>query len=390
MSAPVPAVVSGRASERERLARVALGRLAEPGDPRLLDLVTELGACRLHEALVEQRGVGGLEDDVAGRLEVCDPAADLEEADRRGIRFVVPGDEEWPASLEDLRTAPPLHGRGGPPLGLWVRGPLDLRALDASVAVVGSRSATTYGTEVATDLAVRAARAGLVVVSGAAFGVDQAAHRGAFVGQGPTVAVLACGADRDYPKAHHQLLAHIAAEGAVVSEAPLGAEPMRIRFLARNRLIAAVSQGTVVVEAAVRSGALNTATWAQRLHRVVMGVPGPVTSAQSDGVHQLLRRGEAGLVTSGEDVLELLAVAGECLVPEPRAKPTRRDRLTGRERQVLDGVPAGGGAPTDAVARAAGMGVLEVGAALRRLVAAGLVDTVPKGWRLSPAAREAR
>lgn len=383
--------VPGRVDDQERLARVALGRLTEPGDPRLLDLVAELGACRLRDALVEQRqagDLGGLGIDAAGRVGDCDPEADLERADRLGIRFVVPGDDEWPVSLEDLRRVPPLHARGGPPLGLWVRGPLDLRELGSSVAVVGSRSATTYGTEVATDVAVALARSGRAVVSGAAFGIDQAAHRGAFVGQGPTAAVLACGADRDYPKAHRQLLASIAAEGAVVSEVPLDGEPMRIRFLARNRLIAALSQGTVVVEAAVRSGALNTSTWAERLRRVVMGVPGPVTSVQSEGVHQLLRRGEAGLVTSGADVLELMGAAGECLVPEPRAAPTRRDRLTARERQVLDGVPAAGPVPTDEVARGAGMGLVEVGSALRRLVAAGLVETAPEGWRLTVAARD--
>lgn len=388
MSAPA---VPGRVDEQERLARVTLGRLTEPGDPRLLDLVAELGACRLRDALLEQRGMGeldGLAIDASGRVEGCDPEADLEKADRLGIRFVVPGDDEWPTALEDLRSVPPLHARGGPPLGLWVRGPLDLRALESSVAVVGSRSATTYGTEVATDVAVALARSGRTVVSGAAFGIDQAAHRGAFVGRGPTVAVLACGADRDYPKAHRQLLAAIAAEGAVVSEAPLDDPPTRVRFLARNRLIAALAQGTVVVEAAVRSGALNTSTWAERLRRVVMGVPGPVTSVQSQGVHQLLRRGEASLVTSGEDVLELVGAAGECLVSEPRAAPTRRDRLTARERQVLDGVPAVGPAPTDEVARGAGMGLLEVGSALRRLAAAGLVDTDPEGWRLTAAARD--
>lgn len=164
--------------------------------------------------------------------------------------------------------------------------------------------------------------------------------------------------------------------------------PLRIRFLARNRLIAALSQGTVVVEAAVRSGALNTSTWAQRMHRVVMGVPGPVTSAQSEGVHRLLRNGEAGLVTRGAEVLELLAVAGERLVDEPRAPVTRRDRLTARERQVLDGVPVGSAAPSDVVARTAGMGVLEVRSALRRLTTAGLVEQVEDGWRLSSTALE--
>ena len=375
-----------RAPETERLARAALSRLAEPGDPRLLDLMTELGAVGLHEALLAQRDLDGLAGDAAARLALCDPAGDLERADRHGIRFVVPGDAEWPADLEDLRHAGALHERGGPPVGLWVRGPLHLGSLTGSVAVVGSRSATTYGTDVAGGIAVEAARAGLPVVSGAAFGIDQAAHRGAFVGQAPTVAVLACGVDRAYPSAHRQLLEAIAAEGAVVSEAPLGSAPMRVRFLARNRLIAALAAGTVVVEAARRSGALNTATWAHRLRRVVMGVPGPVTSAQSEGVHRLLREGEAALVTGGADVLELLGRPGEHLLERPPAPARARDRLTGRDRQVLDAVPVGRGTGSDAVARTAGVGVLEVRTALRRLLGAGLVVRDGTGWRLAPPA----
>src|SRR4029078_13034542 len=123
--------------------------------------------------------------------------------------------------------------------------------------------------------------------------IDQAAHRGALAGGVSTVAVLACGVDRAYPAAHQRLLDHLADRGAVVSELAPGCAPTRLRFLARNRVIAALTRGTVVVEAAVRSGALNTANWANRLHRTVMGVPGPVTSAPSQGVHQLIRTGAA-------------------------------------------------------------------------------------------------
>ena len=160
-------------------------------------------------------------------------------------------------------------------------------------------------------------------MSGAAFGIDQAAHRGALANRGPTVAVLACGADRAYPAAHRNLIDYIADVGLVVSEAPPGCAPTRIRFLARNRVIAAVARGTVVVEAAVRSGALNTASWAGGLGRTVMGVPGPVTSAPSAGVHQLIRARDALLVTSGEEVLEAVGPIGTFTLDDPRAPETR-------------------------------------------------------------------
>ena len=225
------------------------------------------------------------------------------------------------------------------------------------------------------------------MVSGAAFGIDRAAHRGALAGGGPTIAVLACGVDRAYPKAHQSLLDHLAERGAVVSEAPLGCSPQRIRFLARNRLIAAITRGTVVVEAAVRSGALNTAHWANRLNRVVGGVPGPVTSAPSGGVHQLIRAGGAELVTNGREVLELVGSSGEHLTDEPRGPVHPRDLLPMVEQQVLDAVPVGTGARPDSIARVAGLAVAEVDTALGRLRAAGLVEGDADGWRLAAPAR---
>lgn len=370
----------------DRLARVALGRLAEPGDPRMSALVAELGASRVHEHLAAERDLGGMLSDVAARLAGLDPAADLARAESSGLRFVVPGEEEWPVSLDDLAGAAPLQERGGVPLGLWVRGPVRLDALADSVAVVGSRSATSYGASVAGEIGATLAGAGLATVSGAAFGIDQAAHRGALAGRGPTVAVLACGADRVYPTAHRQLIDYVAQTGAVVSEVPPGGAPMRVRFLARNRIIAGLGRATVVVEAAARSGALNTANWADRLHRSVLGVPGPVTSAQSQGVHHLVRSGLATLVTGGADVLEMVGAAGDHLTLEPRGREHPRDRLTRREAQVLDAVPVHRPAAADAIARTSGIGLVEVGSALLRLRHRDLVVQEEGGWVLTASA----
>ncbi len=369
----------------DRLARVALSRLSEPGDVRLAAVVDRMGAATVYRMLRDEQDVAGVYTDVAARLRGLDPQRDLDEASAQGIRFVCPGDAEWPPPVEDLRTAEPLQQRGGAPLGLWVKGPLRLvEACHRAVAVVGSRSATTYGAGVASDLAAHLGESGTTVVSGAAFGIDQAAHRGALAVKGPTVAVLACGVDRAYPSAHRNLLEYIADTGMVVSELPPGCAPTRVRFLARNRLIAALAQGTVVVEAAARSGALNTANWASRLNRVLMGVPGPVTSAPSEGVHELIRSRGAALVTRGEDVLELVSPSGSFLA-EPLRGPVRpEDDLTDRERQVLDAVPVAMPACLDSLARTAGIAVREVPAAVQRLLQLGLVEQAPAGWRRAP------
>ncbi len=371
----------------ERAARAALTRLAEPGDLRLRGVVSELGAQRVLALLHDEQDVRGVYTDVAQRLRDVDPDRDLRSAGERGIRFVIPGDPEWPATLGDLDRAGSVTDRGGEPLGLWVRGPLDLSEVShRAVAVVGSRSATTYGAGVAGELAAELAGAGTAVVSGAAFGIDVAAHRGALAGRGPTVAVLACGVDRAYPGAHAGLLDYVSRHGLIVSELPPGCSPTRLRFLSRNRLIAALGQGTVVVEAAVRSGALNTAHWAGRLGRVVMGVPGPVTSAPSVGVHELIRRGEAQLVTTAEHVQELVSPMGQWLTQSPRGAEIATDRLPPAVRQVLDGVPVARAVQDTSIARAAGVSVHECRSALERLRSAGLVERSDRGtWRLRPA-----
>lgn len=372
----------------ERVARAALSRLAEPGDPRMARVVAELGAAEVYRLLREERDVAGVYTDVASRLRGLDPERELREAEARGIRFVCPGDAEWPEQVADLLRAGEVSGRGGSPLGLWVRGPLDLRATCArSVAVVGSRSATDYGAGVARDLAAGLVGAGVAVVSGAAFGIDEAGHRGALAARGSTVAVLACGVDRVYPAAHRSLLDYIADTGLVVSELPPGCAPTKVRFLARNRLIAALTLGTVVVEAAVRSGALSTANWASRLNRVLMGVPGSVNSAPSEGVHELIRSRDAMLVTRAADVLELVSPAGSFLAPTRRGQERPWDRLSLLEQRVLDAVPARVPASAEAVARTAGLAEPEVAATLDRLRAGGFVAEGAGGWRLRPADR---
>lgn len=372
---------------RERIARVALSHLAEPGDVRLLRLTRTLGPEKVYDALLAERELDGSRSDVAERLALLEPERRLEEATRLGVRFVVPGDAEWPVQLDDLAGVDPAQERGEVPVGLWVRGPLRLDEVGQSVAIVGSRAATTYGEQVAGDLGAHAARHGWAVVSGAAFGIDQAAHRGALAVGGPTVAVMACGVERAYPVKHAPLLGLIAERGAIVSEAPVGAAPMRVRFLARNRLIAALTRGTVVVEAAIRSGSLNTAGWADRLHRQVMGVPGPVTSGLSQGVHELIRTRSGLLVTRGADVLEVVGAAGTGLLEPLRERPQVRDGLTPRQRQVLDAVPVVGGAPIAAIARTAGLGVDDTRRDVHELYGAGLVEQAGPGWRLSEQAR---
>jgi DNA processing protein len=258
--------------------------------------------------------------------------------------------------------------------------------VDRSVALVGSRASTAYGEHVAGDLAHRLGERGWTVVSGGAYGIDAAAHRGALAAGAPTVAVLACGVDRVYPSGNGALLERIAQDGLVVSEWPPGAAPHRHRFLVRNRLIAALTRGTVVVEAAARSGARATARRASRLGRPVMAVPGPVTSAMSVGCHELVRDRELGavLVTSAAHVLEEVGRLGEDLAPSPDGTTDLRDDLSDVARRVLDACPVRRGVSPERLAAVAGCGVVEVLQVLPALEIAGLVQWTGTGWRLAP------
>jgi len=371
----------------ERLARAALSRICEPGTAAVALAVSEGGALAVLEELRADRRLPGMSAEalagVRERLVGYDPLDDARCLDRSGARIVCPGDAEWPQ--DRLEFGFEQCGRGmAPPWALFVRGPHPLRALtERSVAVVGARAATTYGEHVAGELALGLADHGATVVSGGAYGIDAAAHRGALAsGRTPTVAVLACGVDVAYPRGHDQLLTRIAEQGLVVSEWPLGCAPTRHRFLVRNRVIAAMSSGTVVVEAALRSGSLSTAARAANLDRPLMTVPGPVTSAQSAGCHALLRQG-AICVTEAQHVLEAIGQIGEDVAPVPRGPEFPRDALSETVQRVLDAVPVHRPALEASIARAAGVSSLVVQQVLPPLLVAGLVQRSDTGWRLT-------
>ncbi|MDT0308189.1 DNA-processing protein DprA [Streptomyces sp. DSM 44917] len=365
--------------EEERLARAALTRVAEPGDPLVGGWLARAGPGEVWAALREGGPAppGASPRRWAGlllRAREADPVRDLAAVARLGGRFLCPGDREWPGQLADLEAAAPV--------GLWVRGACSLRLVALrSVAVVGARACTEYGAHVAAELAGGLAAGGWAVVSGAAHGVDGAAHRGALAADGCTVAVLACGVDVGYPAAHAELLRSVAARGLVVAELPPGERPTRSRFVQRNRLIAALTRGTVVVEAARRSGALITARAAERLGRHLMAVPGPVTSALSEGTHLLLREG-AVPVAGAEEVTELAGAMGE-LAAEPQAPAVPRDLLAPETAQVLDALPATRPAAVGEVARGACTSPRAAAARLRELHALGFVERAGPLWQLA-------
>ncbi|WP_420707901.1 DNA-processing protein DprA [Streptomyces sp. NRRL F-525] len=360
-------------------ARVFLARVVEPGDEVAGRWIRELGAVEVARRLwnggpqltgvTDKRWAG-----LCARAQLLEAGRDLAVARDAGVRFVCPGDVEWPAQLDDLGDARPI--------GLWVRGEPNLRMLALkSVAVVGARACTEYGAHMAATLAAGLAERGWVVVSGGAYGVDGAAHRGALGATGVTVAVLACGVDRPYPRGHAELIRRIAEQGLVVGELPPGEHPTPSRFILRNRVIAALTRGTVVVEAAYRSGSLVTARAAQRLGRHTIGVPGPATSALSAGVHELLR-GDAVLVTDAAEVVELVGGMGE-LAPDRRGPVLPRDLLEPAAQRVLAALPGNRAAPPGQIARGAQTTEDDAIARLYELRALGYVERHGDGWKLT-------
>ena len=417
---------NGPAVDEVRVALAGLLRVCEPPAAALARFVQAQGPAAAWSAVLARRAPRAVLSATAARVDGVDPAAlaararaDLAAAARVGARLVGPGDAEWPAAAVAAFAGADARGvRGsGPPLGLYVRGRPLAGVPDRAVTVVGSRASSPYGTRVAGELAYELARAGRVVVSGAAFGIDTAAHRsalqvvrsaaaagpgvaagpaGAGAGRSVTVAVLACGIDRAYPEANRELLDLIARFGSVVSEYPPGTVPARHRFLVRNRLIAAFGAGTVVVEAGRRSGTLSTAAAAEQLGRVVMAVPGPVTSAMSVGCHLLLADRFAQLVTGADDVLAAVggvtgavgsrgvAGTGDGAVPgeDPR-HPT--DGLAPETARIYDAFPARGSVAVPDLVVESGLPVAAVLGALAVLQVHGLVDQQGPLWhRIRP------
>ena len=364
----------------EMYARVAWSHVAEPGDADAGALIGALGPAVALDTVASSvpTPVGELDGLAARhawarwrpRLDGDAVFRSLRAAPRIGAMLITPAASDWPESLNDLGA----HA----PVAVWVRGTVDAWRSTA-VAIVGARAATSYGEHVAADLAAGIGAYGGAVVSGAAYGVDGAAHRAALAVGSPTVAFLAGGVDRAYPRGNSALIERIAEVGALVSELPPGAAPTKWRFLQRNRLIAALGAATVVVEAGWRSGSLNTAGHAVSLGRPLGAVPGPVTSAASAGCHRLLREYDAVAVTGADDAWELVGRldAREVERADGAIGGPRTDAAT----RVVDALSTRAGRSTDEAARGAGLSVAETGSLLGLLELEGRVRRDDRGWR---------
>ena len=386
----------------ERLTRAALGSLLRYGATAVLALVSKYGADEAWQMVRAGVDVAGspTEDGSGSRdatrvpsgaafaawANATNPREVAEATEQAGLRFVIPGDTEWPGALGELDGCA-VGVLGGMPIGLWAAGPGRLACWSRkAVAMVGSRAATRYGESVAmgmaSDLAGEVGEPHWTVVSGGAFGIDAASHRGALLVSGRTIGVYASGLDAPYPPGNAGLFKALVDEGLVISELPPGAAPTRHGFLERNRLIAALSQGTVVVEAALRSGARNTASWAGELGRIVMAVPGPVTSAMSVTPHRLIRDGEAVLVSQAPDVRALLQPVGQGDELPLIGARREGDELTGDVAVVREALPGRGGKTLSEMVLLSGVSVTRCLDALNQLANRGFAMMDDQGrWR---------
>lgn len=365
-------------------ARAVWSTLTEPGDGVAGELIAALGPVGALE-LAQSSGCAGTDipaDDLAharerwlARTGVVEDALALSR--RARVQLLTPEDADWPTRADDL----------GPfaPLCLWFRG--DVRGLGAAtpaVALVGSRAASAYGDHVARELAAESAAAGIAVYSGAAYGIDGAAHAAALGADGYTVAIMAGGLESTYPSGHRDLVERIARGGAVIAEVPCGTIPTKFRFLSRNRLIAVLSDATVVVEAGWRSGSINTAHHAQAIGRPLGVVPGPITSASSMGCHRLLRETDAVCITGIDDVRELIGDDRAALGDGSWGQERTDDRT-----RILDALSSRAPRTTEEVARRAGFAVAEAATVLGLLELEGSAARRAAGWVQAPGARAA-
>lgn len=377
-------------------ARVAWSTITEPGDAVAAELVAALGPEQAFEAVLHattpgdgrllcicvENGVAGAEDPDVFRQVLADAVArwsprlgrtavgDVIAAARAvGARLLVPGGAGWPERVDDL----------GPhaPLVLWTR--TTASEVLPSLAVVGSRANTVAGAEATAEITSTAADAGCAIVSGGAYGIDAVAHRVAIAGGAPTVAVLAGGIDQLYPAGNVELLRNVARQGALVAESPPGTRPTRWRFLARNRLIAALGDATVVVEAGARSGALNTAHHAAQLGRPVFAVPGAFSSSASVGCHRLVAEGRAQLVVHPRDPSDAVVAAAAPVAISAGNEPLAAARADPEVLRVLDSL--GRRALTEhEIAGRSGMSLAEVADALALAQLQGLIEHTSGGW----------
>ncbi|MFE6966574.1 DNA-processing protein DprA [Agromyces sp. NPDC057679] len=357
----------GEERRAEAVARAALGFLSEPGDGVLGRLVADAGATAVLDLVVAGAGpaefaaaLGGPGEPLAGssieqglarwrpRIDAASFERSLEQAARVGARLLMPGDAEWPVGVDDLGA--------NAPLALWVRGRADaLAGAQPAIALVGARAASGYGEHVAADASAGLVDRGFLIISGGAYGIDGTAHRAALASDGTTVAFLAGGIDRFYPSGHESLLTRIVQAGAVFSEVACGTAPSKWRFLQRNRLIAATGAATVVIEAGLRSGSLNTAAHAAQLGRPLGAVPGPVTSPSSAGCHRLMRERDATCVVDASQMAELASVMGVGIDTGPAAHTTAAAESSPEAVRLLDALSSRSARSVDDLARRSGI-----------------------------------
>lgn len=343
------------------LARVVWSRLIEPGDRIAVQLIALLGAEASLAHVIEHsdaqtvlhslREFGETVPSVKEitrafqrwrpRLDRESTLRDLQTATQTGMQIVLPQDSQWPERLNDLGAHRPLM--------LWLRGNPELLRTPA-ISIVGARACSPYGSQVTAEIAEGVVHRGHTVVSGAAYGVDGVAHRAALASGGNTIAILAGGADRLYPREHGQLLHNIIEAGLVMSEPAPGTSPTRWRFLQRNRLIAALAKATIVTEAGIRSGTINTAGHAAELGRELVVVPGPITSPGSHGCFRIIEEYGATMLTRISDLDGICGTQTPTLFDE--ATP---ERPLSRHRRVLDALPLRGSRTVPEVARLSGL-----------------------------------
>lgn len=300
----------GRLAEQangERQARMMLSMIAEPDDEITGRVLHRVGGVETIRLLEDDDPVPGMNraDAIAWRQRLTQRIDDdiperIADAERHGMNTLIPTDADWPHALNDLGARVPYL--------LWTRGATSFLSdgLADRVTITGARAATEYGTNVAAHLAGELARDEHTIVSGGAYGIDGAAHQAALAAGGNTIAILAGGVDRPYPRGHSDLLARIGDVGLLASETAPGATPTRYRFMPRARLLGSLSGATVIPEASFRSGSLLVPAEAHRHGRVVGAVPGPVTSATSMGPHELIKRGVGQVVSDMADVTAML------------------------------------------------------------------------------------
>lgn len=360
----------------ERRARLGLCGLVPMAVPALSRIVAEHGAQEIWRALCEDG-----DTTVWGRKARAVDLDGLESATAAcGARFLIPGDDEWPPGMTGLASAE-VGKQGGEPFGLWVRGRLP--NLDGAVAIVGSRAASSYGMHITTELAADLAGEDRCIVSGLAYGIDAAAHRGALGVDGATIACLAGGVDVPYPAMHARLAEAVLRRGALISEQPPTTRALKHAFLARNRIIAGAAEGVIVVEAALRSGARNSAAWASALGRVLMAVPGPVTSSLSATPHRLIREAQAVLVASARDVRELMSPIGSLPEPILRERDRPLDMLPISLRELREAIAVGEEVDAAQLSHRTGHTMVAcLGEAVELVEKGWLIEGAQGGWRL--------